>query len=110
LDSLLSTSFPACRAGTKDHDVVTLSGTNRWHGDENFSSLNSVFDAREPEAQTHDRPRFRNYNPNASLNGPIRKDRRLFSTSLEGEYESSQDFSKASGATALNDHKGVYRY
>jgi hypothetical protein len=82
-------------------NVVTLSGTNRWHGDANFFGGNSIFDAREPEAQTHDRPRFRSYHPGASLNGPIRKDRTFFSTSLEGEYESSQDFSETSGATAL---------
>jgi hypothetical protein len=82
-------------------NVATLSGTNRWRGDGNLFVGNELLDAREPEADTHARPRFRSYHPGASLNGPIQKDRTFVSTSLEGEYESSQDFSEASGATAL---------
>jgi hypothetical protein len=82
-------------------NVVTLSGTNRWHGDANLFVGNNIFNARDPEVETGAKPRFRSYQPGASLNGPIQKDRTFFATSLEGEYESGQDFSEASRATAL---------
>ena len=82
-------------------NVVTLSGTNRWHGDANLFVGNDIFYARDPEVEIGTKPRFRSYQPGVSLNGPIQKDRTFFSTSLEGEYESSQDFSEASGATAF---------
>jgi hypothetical protein len=82
-------------------NVVTLSGTNRWHGDANLFVGDDVFNARDPEVETGAKPRFRSYQPGVSLNGPIQKDRTFFSTSLEGEYEFGQDFSEANGATVL---------
>ena len=76
-------------------NVVTYSGTNLWHGDATFFAQNEIANARNPEAFVSGRPRFRRYQPGASINGPIQKDRTFFSTAVEQEWESSEEFSEA---------------
>lgn len=85
-------------------NVVTRSGTNLWHGDATFFTQNEAANARDPEASTPARPRFRRYQPGTSINGPIRKDRTFFSTAIEQEWESSEEWSEipAGAETALN--------
>jgi hypothetical protein len=75
-------------------NMVTRSGTNKWHGDGTFFTQNELFNARNPEALSPVRPRFRRYQPGASINGPIRKDRTFFSTAFEQEWESSEEWSE----------------
>jgi Carboxypeptidase regulatory-like domain/TonB dependent receptor-like, beta-barrel len=76
-------------------NMVTRSGTNKWHGDGTFFAQNELFNARNPEALTEARPRFRRYQPGASINGPIRKDRTFFATAFEQEWESSEEWSES---------------
>jgi len=83
-------------------NMVTRSGTNLWHGDATFFTQHEYFNARNPEAITSGRPRFRRYQPGVSVNGPIRKDRTFFSTALEQDWESSEEWSDAP-ADALTD-------
>jgi hypothetical protein len=83
-------------------NVVTSSGTNRFHGDVNLFAADSFLEARSPEADTSMRPNRRQYQPEAALNGPLRRDRTFFAATIEGELESSQEFSEIgeSGAQA----------
>jgi hypothetical protein len=76
-------------------NVVTRSGTNIWHGDATFFSQNEAFNARNPEVKSGPNARFRRYQPGVSLNGPLRRDRTFFSTALEQEWESSEEWSEA---------------
>jgi hypothetical protein len=55
--------------------------------------------ARNPEVQTGGRPRFRRYQPGASVNGPARRDRTFFSTAFEQEWESGEEWSEAPQAS-----------
>src|SRR5262245_9944553 len=80
-------------------NMVTRSGTNLWHGDGTFFTQNEYLNARNPEAISTDRPRFRRYQPGVSLNGPIRKDRTFFSTAFEQEWEDSEEWSEAPAAS-----------
>jgi hypothetical protein len=75
-------------------NVVTRSGTNVWHGDNTMYLQNEFFNARSPEAESATNPRFRRYQPGASFEGPIQKDRTFFSAAFEEELESSQEFSE----------------
>src|SRR3954454_11313253 len=79
-------------------NVVTLSGSNRFHGDVNLFAADSFIEARNPEAETSARPDRRQYQPEAALNGPLRRDRTFFAGTIEGERESGQDFAKIAGA------------
>jgi hypothetical protein len=79
-------------------NVVTLSGSNRFHGDVNLFAADSFLEARNPEAQTSARPDRRQYQPEAALNGPLRHDRTFFAGTIEAERESSQEFSEIPGA------------
>src|SRR5205085_5789763 len=79
-------------------NVVTLSGTNRFHGDVNPFAANSFIEARSPEAETAARPDRRQYQPEAALNGPLRRDRTFFAGTIENERESGQEFSEIPGA------------
>src|SRR4051794_23703043 len=79
-------------------NVVTLSGANRFHGDVNLFASDSFIEARNPEADTSARPDRREYQPEAALNGPLRKDRTFFAGTIEGERESGQEFSEIPGA------------
>jgi len=79
-------------------NVVTLSGTNRFHGDVNLFASDSFIEARNPEAETNARPDRREYQPEAALNGPLRRDRTFFAGTIEAERESSQEFSEIPGA------------
>jgi hypothetical protein len=85
-------------------NMVTHSGTNLWHGDGTFFAQNEFADARSPEALTSGRPVFRRWEPGASLNGPIRRDRTFFSTAIEQEWERSEEWSEVPQAAeaALN--------
>jgi hypothetical protein len=76
-------------------NVVTRSGTNIWHGDATFFAQNEAFNARNPEVKAGRRARFRRIQPGVSLNGPLRRDRTFFSTALEQEWESSEEWSEA---------------
>ena len=76
-------------------NMVTRSGTNLWHGDATFFTQNEQLNARNPEAISSSRPRFRRYQPGVSLNGPIRKDRTFFATAFEQEWESGEEWSEA---------------
>lgn len=89
------TSFAAESGGAAGGAVnlVTLSGTNKWHGDGTYFTQNEFANARNPEAGTNANPRFRRYQPGASLNGPIRRDQTFFSLALEQEWESGEEWS-----------------
>ena len=76
-------------------NLVTLSGTNKWHGDGTFFTQNEFANARNPEATVDRNPKYRRYQPGVSLNGPIVRDRTFFSLALEQERESSEEFSEA---------------
>jgi hypothetical protein len=78
-------------------NVVTLSGTNKYHGDVNLFAADSFAEARNPEAETSARPSRRQWQPEAALNGPLRRDRTFFAGTLEMERESSQEFSELPG-------------
>src|SRR5215469_11127887 len=75
-------------------NVVTLSGTNRFHGDVNLFAADSFIEARSPEAETTARPNRRQYQPEAALNGPLQRDRTFFAATIEGELENAQEFSE----------------
>src|SRR5258705_2663807 len=79
-------------------NVVTLSGANRFHGDINLFAADSFLEARTPEAETSVRPDRRQYQPEAALNGPLRRDRTFFAGTIEAERESGQEFSEIPGA------------
>jgi hypothetical protein len=81
-------------------NVVTLSGTNKFHGDVNLFAADSFIEAREPEAETSTRPYRRQYQPEAALNGPLRRDRTFFAGTIESEIESGQEASEVGGAGA----------
>ena len=81
-------------------NVVTLSGTNRFHGDVNLFAADSFIEARSPEAETNLRPQRRQYQPEANLNGPLQRDRTFFAGTIEAEDESSQEFSEIEGPGA----------
>lgn len=85
-------------------NVVTHSGTNLWHGDGTFFAQNEFINARNPEILTTGRPNFRRWQPGASINGPIQRDRTFFSTAIEQEWESSEEWSEVPAAAekALN--------
>lgn len=75
-------------------NVVTLSGTNHFHGDVNLFAADSFIEARSPEAETNARPSRRQYQPEAALNGPLQRDRTFFAATIEGELENSEEFSE----------------
>jgi hypothetical protein len=75
-------------------NVVTLSGTNHFHGDVNLFAADSFIEARSPEAETSTRPNRRQYQPEAALNGPLQRDRTFFAATIEGELENAQEFSE----------------
>jgi hypothetical protein len=79
-------------------NVVTLSGTNRYHGDVNLFAADSFIEARNPEAETAVRPDRRQWQPEAALNGPLRRDRTFFAGTIEAERESGSEFSEIAGA------------
>ena len=76
-------------------NLVTRPGTNMWHGDVTYFTQNEFANARNPEAATDILPRFRRYQPGTSLNGPVQRDRTFFSTAIEQEWESGQEWSDA---------------
>ena len=78
-------------------DVVTLSGTNRYHGDVNLWASDSFLEARDPESDISARPDRREYQPEAALNGPLRRDRTFFAGTIEAERESGQEVSEVPG-------------
>jgi hypothetical protein len=89
------TSFAAESGGASGGAVnlVTMSGTNTWHGDGTYFTQNEFSNARNPEADSSVNPRFRRYQPGTSLNGPIQRDRTFISLALEQEWESGQEWS-----------------
>jgi hypothetical protein len=88
-------------------NVVTLSGTNRFHGDVNLWASDSFMEARDPEAETSARPDRRQYQPEAALNGPLRRDRTFFAGTIENERESGEEFSEVAGAGVLASINGA---
>ncbi len=78
-------------------NVVTLSGGNRFHGDVNLFASDSFVEARNPEGDTGAVPQRRQYQPEAALNGPFRRDRTFFATTIELERETSQESSEMTG-------------
>jgi hypothetical protein len=81
-------------------NVVTLSGTNRFHGDVNLFAADSFIEARSPEAEGRVRPDRREYQPEAALNGPLQRDRTFFAGTIEAERENSQEFSEIGDSAA----------
>ncbi len=88
-------------------NMVTRSGTNLWHGDFTFFTQNEMFNARDPEVASGPKQRFRRYQPGASINGPIRKDRTFFSTAIETEWEFDQEWSDAPGEALEAIHRAL---
>jgi len=84
-------------------NVVTLSGTNRFHGDVNLFAGDAFLDARNPEVDAGRRAARREYQPEAALNGPLRRDRTFFATTVEVQRESGEEYSEIAvpGAAAL---------
>jgi hypothetical protein len=82
-------------------NVVTKSGSNRWHGDSSFRLGNEFANARDPDVEAKTKPIYRTYNPEASLGGPIRKDRTFFYATVEQEWENSQDASEVPDGSVL---------
>src|SRR5579871_1223009 len=78
-------------------NVVTLSGTNRFHGDVNLFAADSFIEARSPEEESSARPNRRQYQPEAALNGPLQRDRTFFAGTIESEIENGQEFSEIAG-------------
>ncbi len=85
-------------------NVITRSGTNLWHGDVTYFAQNEFINARNPESQAAGKPRARRTQPGVSLNGPARRDRTFFSTAIEQQWESSEEWSEAptNALTAIN--------
>jgi hypothetical protein len=83
-------------------NVVTLSGANKFHGDVNLFAADSFIEARDPEAETSARPDRRQYQPEAALNGPLKRDRTFFAGTIEGELESGQEYSEIPGGGVRN--------
>src|SRR4051812_9034332 len=81
-------------------NVVTLSGSNRFHGDVNLFAADAFIEARSPEADTSARPNRRQYQPEAALNGPLQSDRTFFAATVEGELENGQEFSEIGQSAA----------
>lgn len=79
-------------------NVVTLSGTNQFHGDANLFAADAFLEARNPEAETTVGPSRRQWQPEAALNGPLQRDRTFFAGTIEHERESGQEFSELQGA------------
>lgn len=79
-------------------NVVTRSGTNRWRGDATMFLQNETLNARNAEISVPRKQQYRRYQPGASLNGPIRKDRTFFATAVETAWESGEEWSET-GAT-----------
>jgi len=90
-------------------NVVTRSGTNLWHGDATFFTQHEITNARDPEADSPRRPRFRRYQPGASVNGPLRRDRTFFATAIEQEWESSEEWSEAPAGALEAIHRALSR-
>lgn len=89
-------------------NVVTRSGENVWHGDFTFFTQNENLNARNPEIETSGRPRFRRYQPGASIGGPIRRDRTFFFAAYEHSRESSQEWSEAPALKNPNWFRGLF--
>lgn len=85
-------------------NVITRSGTNLWHGDMTYFAQHEFINARNPEAQVNQRPRARRTQPGVSINGPARRDRTFFSTAIEQQWESSEEWSEvpSSALAAIN--------
>lgn len=79
-------------------NVITRSGTNIWHGDLTYFAQNEFINARNPEAQVARRPRARRSQPGFSINGPARRDKTFFSTAIEQQWESSEEWSEVPSA------------
>ncbi len=75
-------------------NVVTHSGANIWHGDATYFTQNEFTNARDADVESPGKPRFRRYQPGASLLGPIRRNRTFFATAFEQEWESGEEFSE----------------
>ena len=75
-------------------NVVTLSGTNRFHGDLNLFAADSFLEARNPEADTTVGPSRRQWQPEAALNGPLRRDLTFFAGTIELKRERSTEYSE----------------
>ncbi len=96
----LAAEFGGAAGGSVN--MVTRSGTNLWHGDGTWFAQHELLNARNPEAKVEGRPRFRRRQPGVSLNGPIRRDRTFFSTALEQEWESSEEWSETPEAAIVS--------
>ena len=75
-------------------NIVTRSGTNRFHGTAYWYNRNSFFDARnyfntkfQPDGSPNPQTGFNNNNFGGSLGGPIVKDRLFFFFAYEGQRE-----------------------
>ncbi len=75
-------------------NVVTRTGVNLWHGDMTFFGQNEALNARKAEVPPGFQPRFRRYQPGASIGGPIRRDRTFFFGGVEHERESGEEWSE----------------
>ena len=75
-------------------NVVTRTGVNLMHGDFTYFTQNTNFNARKPEVESHERPRFVRHQPGASWYGPVKRDRTFIAVALEAERESAQEWSE----------------
>jgi hypothetical protein len=85
-------------------NMVTRSGANAWHGDATFFMQNEATNARDADVESPGKPRFRRYQPGASLLGPVRRNRTFFAMAFEQEWESGEEFSEdpMHAAAAIN--------
>ncbi len=78
-------------------NVVTRTGVNLMHGDFTYFTQNTDFNARKPEVESSERPRFVRIQPGVSWYGPVKHDRTFIAVALEAERESAQDWSETPG-------------
>jgi hypothetical protein len=88
----MSAEFGGAAGGSVN--MVTRSGTNIWHGDATYFTQNEASNARDPEIESPGKPRFRRYQPGASLLGPLIRNRTFFAAAFEQEWESSEEWSE----------------
>ena len=90
-------------------NIVTKSGTNRFHGSAYEYFRNDIFDGRNFFQTTGPKPELRQNQYGASINGPIIKDRTFFTFDYEGfrQVRGTTDTGTVPTQQEYNDINGV---
>lgn len=81
-------------------NVVTKSGTNRWHGDAFIFVQNGALNAKPPLENVPEKPDLTRYRAGVALGGPIIRDRTFFYVAGEQEHTRTQAASDIDPVTA----------